>query len=630
MQGGSAQGPNHSGGHFSSHGGPQFLAPSFNTNGGSIHVGANSSTTEEEKCLQCLWPTGIDYESQKDQNPKRVPGTCGWTLNNPKYVDWRDSHSKKLLWISADPGCGKSVLARYIIDEDLPQNLPNTSSTQILYYFFKDTSPEQRSATRAVSSILHQLLAARPQLIQYAIPSYREIGSAFSQISPKLWSTFSAAVADPSAGDVICVLDALDECNGQEQQRLIEYIEQILTSTSRLKFLITSRPYFEIRSNFYELLKASTNIELAGNDESASIKQEIDLVIKHRVKDLAHKRRLVPKVQAHLEERLLEMEHRTYLWLRLIWELVHKSLSGTISTMNKLIDNLPVGIQESYDALLQRCDDPSFTKRALQIVLVAGRPLTLEEMDVALHMDEQTLSYNDLELEGSCRLQETLPSRCGLMISIVQSKVYFIHQTVKDFLINNEGKGSPSGKRWQQSLTLQVSHHLMTDICLRSITFPEVQVNQADLGNALLPLDLRNMESNVYCQSYGLLAYAAIYWADHYQHTNKGEAIKIIERLLNTIGDRSVIGRHEIDMGTILNAASAGGHDKVVQMLLEKGAEVNAQGGAYGNALQAASIRGYKNVVQILLEKGAEVNAQGGAYGNALQAASVRGHKKVV
>jgi ankyrin repeat protein len=47
----------------------------------------------------------------------------------------------------------------------------------------------------------------------------------------------------------------------------------------------------------------------------------------------------------------------------------------------------------------------------------------------------------------------------------------------------------------------------------------------------------------------------------------------------------------------------------VVQILLEKGAEVNAQGGGYGNALQAASEGGHEKVVQILLEKGAEVNA---------------------
>jgi hypothetical protein len=32
-----------------------------------------------------------------------------------------------------------------------------------------------------------------------------------------------------------------------------------------------------------------------------------------------------------------------------------------------------------------------------------------------------------------------------------------------------------------------------------------------------------------------------------------------------------------------------GGHDSIVTLLLEKGADVNAQGGYYGNALQAAS-----------------------------------------
>jgi ankyrin repeat protein len=64
--------------------------------------------------------------------------------------------------------------------------------------------------------------------------------------------------------------------------------------------------------------------------------------------------------------------------------------------------------------------------------------------------------------------------------------------------------------------------------------------------------------------------------------------------------------------------------------LLEKGAEVNAQGGRYGNALQAASSRGHVEIVQRLLEKGAEVNAQGGRYANALQAASAEGHVDVV
>ena len=47
------------------------------------------------------------------------------------------------------------------------------------------------------------------------------------------------------------------------------------------------------------------------------------------------------------------------------------------------------------------------------------------------------------------------------------------------------------------------------------------------------------------------------------------------------------------------------GHEKVVELLLSMGAEVNAQGGPYGNALRAASFKGNEKVVELLLNKGA-------------------------
>ncbi|KAF2647015.1 hypothetical protein K491DRAFT_615416, partial [Lophiostoma macrostomum CBS 122681] len=46
-------------------------------------------------------------------------------------------------------------------------------------------------------------------------------------------------------------------------------------------------------------------------------------------------------------------------------------------------------------------------------------------------------------------------------------------------------------------------------------------------------------------------------------------------------------------------------HEQVAKLLLDKGADVNAQGGLYGNALQAASIKGHEQVVKLLLDKGA-------------------------
>jgi ankyrin repeat domain-containing protein 50 len=50
--------------------------------------------------------------------------------------------------------------------------------------------------------------------------------------------------------------------------------------------------------------------------------------------------------------------------------------------------------------------------------------------------------------------------------------------------------------------------------------------------------------------------------------------------------------------------AAENGHEKVIELLLGKSADINAQGGEYGNALQAASYGGHEKVVELLLGRG--------------------------
>jgi len=82
--------------------------------------------------------------------------------------------------------------------------------------------------------------------------------------------------------------------------------------------------------------------------------------------------------------------------------------------------------------------------------------------------------------------------------------------------------------------------------------------------------------------------------------------------------------------GNALQAASAEGHYGLVKTLLEKGADINAYGGCYYNALLAASTEGHYELVKMLLQKGADINAEGGVHGCALQAASAEGHDELV
>jgi ankyrin repeat protein len=79
-----------------------------------------------------------------------------------------------------------------------------------------------------------------------------------------------------------------------------------------------------------------------------------------------------------------------------------------------------------------------------------------------------------------------------------------------------------------------------------------------------------------------------------------------------------------------LQAACSRGDERVVNLLLDKDADVNAAGGYCGAALQAACEQGYQHIVEILLRDGADTKIQGGHYGNALQAACYRGNETVV
>lgn len=107
-------------------------------------------------------------------------------------------------------------------------------------------------------------------------------------------------------------------------------------------------------------------------------------------------------------------------------------------------------------------------------------------------------------------------------------------------------------------------------------------------------------------------------------------ALRGLPGLIRVVLDGADVNAQGGDYGNALQAASWRGSEEVVWLLLEKGANVNAQGGEYGNAQQAASHKGHQEIMQMLLEAGADVNAQGGEYGNALQAASVQGHQAIV
>jgi hypothetical protein len=389
--------------------------------------------SKERECLQVL--RTADYEQFKDRNPDRLKGTCEWFLLHNHFKEWQNGRSG-LLWVSADPGCGKSVLAKSLIDRELKA----TESRTTCYYFFKDDNREQNSLLTALSSLLHQLFSQKQSLIQYAKQDYLTEGNHLQHNYHKLWGILVNAASDSKAGQIICILDALDECAEAERYQIIDtlstfYRQGERENGSQLKFLITSRPYFDIERRFAALIQHFPTIRLHGERESEAISREIDIVIRSKVLDLGQELELDNFEQSILQTELLAMEHRTYLRVTLIFRIIRDELDPTEDRIKEITNTIPQTVDQAYEAILSRIQDQRKAKKLLHLIVAAKRPLTLTEMNIALAVEDRHQSYKDLPLNNRARFESTIRNLCGLFINVIDQKIYLIHQTAKEFLV---------------------------------------------------------------------------------------------------------------------------------------------------------------------------------------------------
>lgn len=242
---------------------------------------------EESKCFETLRTS--NYRAQKDLNPERLPGTCKWILDHPKYQNWTSqTPASKLLWVSADPGCGKSVLAKSLVDQ--------YDRSSVCYYFFKEDTAITRSAVHAMCAILHQICDLHPILIKYVLPLYKRNGEKLVDLGliEDLWSAFSNIINDKDFGDFICIFDAMDECSDDDYKKLLQKLATLASSSVSIKILITSRPYTSIETALFHNTGLDKNkIRLSGEAsvEQSIIEREVGFFIKSKVQEFHKLRR---------------------------------------------------------------------------------------------------------------------------------------------------------------------------------------------------------------------------------------------------------------------------------------------------------------------------------------------------
>jgi hypothetical protein len=307
--------------------------------------------------------------------------------------------------------------------------------------------------------------------------------------------------------------------------------------------------------------------------------------------------------------------------------------------LRKSLATLPQTLDQTYDRILTSIsrEDCVYAMRILQWLTFSARPLSVREVAEVVAIDnarESAFDQNEVLVDPLEALDI-----CSSLVTVTENEadgrlepadqiIALAHYSVQEYLVSDRIKQGPAK---QYSMQEAECHKAIARGSLKYL----IQFQQ--------PLSEETLEASA------LARYTAKFWSSHLQKTGDEveQASQLTMRLMAKEEPAYLnwIRLHDPDhpwegpnlkksldsVPMPLYFAAMLGFSTTTRLLLDKGAEVNAQGGVYGNALQAASYRGHEQVVKILLNKGAEVNAQqGGDYGSALQAASWGGYEQVV
>lgn len=204
-----------------------------------------------ETLKKMLNPSGLPQERFEEIKRERrlIPQSGDWLLTEEAFIDWTQGNSPPTLWISGNPGSGKSFLTYNIISH-LNNHAGNDThsasyESSVAYFFFRDNNPFTQPFLRAFCDIAHQLSQSDPAYAKYLasannnMTGLSSVGLAWKILIKDYW-------LDGKAGDrAYIVLDGLDEASTACRQDLFKLLDDLefLGKKSRLRIAMLGRPH---------------------------------------------------------------------------------------------------------------------------------------------------------------------------------------------------------------------------------------------------------------------------------------------------------------------------------------------------------------------------------------------------
>jgi len=426
--------------------------------------GARRAAFEERRfhVLRQLSPHQSRFDSHWRRQRKK--GTTSWILKDPVYRTWKEpSPSSQLLWIRSKIGSGKTVLLANIV-ADLSKAVQSAESPLVASFFCQHGDPQTLQARCVLGSIICQWIKGLDD-----------------DIASRVMKTIKSAEDDPSAlvsglrsclpasRNYFIVIDAIDDCPPEEASDIFDQLN-VLDKSVNLRICLSSRSgSLADQGRMGELSMRPVYPQTASTDKDAEMASFIAREIERR----KGSRSLDTQTVSLIQHALMLGSQGMYLWVVLQLDMLFPRYPRDLEQdldITSLLDNLPEGLERSYDKAMERSTDRDTGRRAFQLVAAAARPLSLDELRVALNIEPENTDWNPSTLiRDSWRAVGG--AGCGLIeINEEDLTVHFIHHSALQYVVVEEGSVKPP--RSLAPFTLEEAELHLAWICVTYLSYP--------------------------------------------------------------------------------------------------------------------------------------------------------------
>ena len=548
-------------------------------------------------CLQSLFLSNPqdDLAAIRSANGDRVPGTCEWILTQNEYTTWVVEDGPQLLWISGGPGIGKTMISSFLVEE-LAHLAAQSSQMTLAYYFCDDKVEGRRTATAILRGLLLQLLRQRPMLFKH-IQSHFDMSrdSLFTNFHA-LWRVFVSIIQDSGAGEVFCLIDALDECEKESRQLFLTDFTKLFCSQSSqktvVKFIVASRRENNIEESLSAVGPAVQNLQV----DSGRVNHDLHKFINVRVDELSRMKGYKSALKEKIRSALTEKAGGTFLYVSLILHDLKRTIIS--SQVTQKLKELPSDLNRVYDRILDliETDCKEIAELVLRWVAVARRPLLIDELAMALVLSTKKWQNNTRppeelldEMKDGFKCCEPL-----VYVDTVNYTVNLVHQSVKDYLLSTRLQEKDGLSQYH--IALDKTNLLIFKVCWAYLSLEEFEMGTVIIERLENNRLRTNYLSKQFLHDHCFLQYARKEWEAHALAANP--ALATDYEFWND-------NLHKVPTfrDFWLNQAAAEGQEVIVQRLLEEGADPNTGDNHGQTSLSRAAEEGHEAVVRLLLSR---------------------------